>query len=116
MEKNIHWRKCNGVISGVCGEYFRDMGYIGILWSWRLKPFNKVSQEHGGVKVGMRLKLKDSREVEVNDWFTFLPSILLYMRERNFKYTHMRLRRKLFNMKEFQIIILSLFFIWMLIY
>ena len=42
------------------------MGNIGILWSWKMKkPFDKISQEHGGVKVGMRLKLKDGRKVEV---------------------------------------------------
>ena len=48
------------------------MGSIGILWSWKgfgeskmKKPFDKISQEHGGVKVGMRLKLKDGRKVEV---------------------------------------------------
>jgi len=30
-----------------------------------MKPFNKISKEHGGVKVGMKLKLKDNRMVEV---------------------------------------------------
>ena len=30
-----------------------------------MKPFNKVSKEHAGVKVGMKLKLKDNRMVEV---------------------------------------------------
>ena len=89
MEKNIHWRKCDGVISGVCGEYRRDMGYIGILWSWRLKPFNKVSQEHGGVKVGMRLKLKDSREVEVKGVVHFPTKYIVVDEGKEFQiYTH----------------------------
>ena len=89
MEKNIHWRKCNGIISGVCGEYCRDMGYIGILWSWRLKPFNKVSQEHGGVKVGMRLKLKDSREVEVKGVVHFPTKYIVVYEGKEFQiYTH----------------------------
>ena len=30
-----------------------------------MRPFNKISKEHGGVKVGMKLKLKDNRMVEV---------------------------------------------------
>ena len=45
-EKNIHWRKCNGIISGVCGEYCRYMGDIGILWSWRLKPYEGISHHN----------------------------------------------------------------------
>ena len=52
-----------------------------------MKPFNKISQEHGGVKVGMRLKLKDNRMVEVKGIVHF-PTKYIVMDE---------------NQKEFQI-------------
>ncbi len=33
MEKNTHWRKCNGIYHIFHSEYWSDMGNIGILWS-----------------------------------------------------------------------------------
>ena len=52
-----------------------------------MKPFNKISQEHAGVKVGMRLKLKDNRMVEVKGIVHF-PTKYIVMDE---------------NQKEFQV-------------
>ena len=55
----------------------------------RMKPFNKISMEHGGVKVGMRLKLKDNRMVEVKGIVHFPTKYIVDDGEKEFQiFTH----------------------------
>ena len=55
----------------------------------RMKPFNKISQEHAGVKVGMRLMLKDNREVEVKGIVHFPTKYIVDDGEKEFQvFTH----------------------------
>ena len=54
-----------------------------------MKPFNKISQEHGGVKVGMKLKLKDNRMVEVKGIVHFPTKYIVDDGEKEFQiFTH----------------------------
>ena len=55
----------------------------------RMKPFNKISKEHAGVKVGMRLMLKDNREVEVKGIVHFPTKYIVDDGEKEFQvFTH----------------------------
>ena len=84
LNKELHRDIFNGQFcSIVYHQYMLYLGNIGLLWSWEMKPFNKVSQEHGGVKVGMRLKLKDDRWVEVKGVVHFPTKYIVQDENKN---------------------------------
>ena len=84
FNRDLHKDIFNGQFcSFLYSECVLYLGCIGILWSWKVKPFNKVSQEHGGVKVGMRLKLKDDRWVEVKGIVHFPTKYIVQDENKN---------------------------------
>ena len=68
-------------------RWYHHVGDIDASKQWMevemKKPFWKVSQEHGGVKVGMRLKLKDDRWVEVKGVVHFPTKYIVQDEDKN---------------------------------